>query len=81
MVIDQLDWFRALSNVSFNEKVLFFTRTLLCIIQKFIPHETIICDDGDAPWVNKEIKKLMPEKYLAFKSSCCSIKDNSFRKT
>ena len=50
-------------------------KTLLNIIQNFIPHKTIICDDRDPPWVNKEIKKLMVEKNLAFKSYCCSNKN------
>ena len=66
--IDQFDWLKAISNVNIGEKVHFFTKTLLNIIQNFIPHETIICDDRDPPWINKEIKKLMTEKNLAFKS-------------
>ena len=70
--IDQSDWLRALSNVNVDENVYFFTKTLLNIIQNFIPHETIICGDSDPPWINKEIKKLMIEKNLAFKSYCCS---------
>ena len=77
-VIDQFDWLRALSNVNVDEKVYFFTKTLLNIIQNFIPHETIICDDRDPPWINKEIKKLMIKKNLAFKSYCCSNR-NIFR--
>ena len=72
--IDQFDWVRALSNVNVDEKVYFFTKTLLNIIQNFIPHETIIFDDRDPPWINKEIKKLMLEKNLAFKSYCYSNK-------
>ena len=72
--IDQFDWVRALSNVNVDEKVYFFTKTLLNIIQNFIPHETVICDDRDPPWINKEIKKLMVEKNLAFKSYCYSNK-------
>ena len=55
--IDQFNWVRALSNVNVDEKVYFFTKALLSIIQNFIPHETIICDDRDPPWINKEIKK------------------------
>ena len=55
-------------------KSFFFTKTLLNIIQNFIPHETIICDDRDPPWINKEINKLMLEKNLAFKSYCYSNK-------
>ena len=71
-VIEQSDWFSALSNVSVAEKVYFFTKMLLNIIQNFIPHGTIICGDRYPPWINKEIKKLMIEKNLAFKSHCCS---------
>ena len=76
--IDQFDWVRALSNVNVDEKVYFFTKTLLNIIQNFIPHETITGDDRDPPWINKEIKKLMLEKYLAFKSYCYSNKSMFF---
>ena len=43
--IDKFDWLRALSSVNVDEKVYFFTKTLLNIIQNFIPHEAIICDD------------------------------------
>ena len=70
--IDQFDWLRALSNVNVDEKVYFFTKTLLNIIQNFIPHETIICDDRDPTWIIQEIKKLLVEKNLAFKSYCYS---------
>ena len=66
--IDQFNWLRALSNVNVDEKIYVFTKTLLNIVQNFIPHETIICDDRDPPWINKEIKKLMTEKNSAFKS-------------
>ena len=34
----------------------------------------IICDDRDPPWIITEIKKLMVENNLAFKSYCCSSK-------
>ena len=61
-----------LSNVNGDDKVYFFTKTLLNIIQNFISHETIICADRDPPWINKKIRKLMVEKNLAFKSYSCS---------
>ena len=54
------------------KKVYFFTKTLLNIIQNFIQHEIIICDDRDPPWIKKEIKKLVAEKNLAFKTYSCS---------
>ena len=72
-VIDQFDWSRALSNANVEEKVYFITKTLLNIIQNFIPHETITCDDRHPPWVNKEIKTLiMIQKNLVLKLYCCS---------
>ena len=70
--IEQFNWLRALSNVNVEEKIYFFTKTLLNIFQNFIPHETTICYDRDPPWINKEIKKLMTEKNLAFKLHCYS---------
>ena len=73
--IDNINWLRVLSNINVDEKVYFFTKMLLHIIQNFIPHEAIICDVGDLPWINKEIKKLMVAKYLAFKWYCCSNKN------
>ena len=73
--IDQFDWSRALFDVNIDEKVYFFTKTQLNMIQNFIPHETIIRDDTDSPWINMEIRKLMTEKNLAFKSCCCSNKN------
>ena len=50
MGIDQFDLLRALSNVNVDKKVYFFTKTLLNIIQNFIPHEIIICADRDPPY-------------------------------
>ena len=72
--INQFVWLRALSNVNVDEKVLLFHQDAAQHNPKFIQHETIICDDRDPPWINKEIKKLMAEKNLAFKSYCCSNK-------
>ena len=43
---------------------------LLKIIRNFIPHERIVCDDRDPPWMNSEIKNLINEKNLAYKSYC-----------
>ena len=60
------------------KKFTFSPKTLLNIIQNFVPHEAIICDDRDPLWINKEIKKLIVEKNLAFKSYCCSNKNIFF---
>ena len=60
--IDNFDWNRALDNVSPNRQVSIFNDTILNIISNFIPHETIICDDRDPPWINSKIKKVIHEK-------------------
>ena len=59
---------RALSNVSVDKKVCYFTKTLINVIHNFIPHERVVCEDRDPPWINKEIKKLINEKNSAYKS-------------
>ena len=66
--INEFHWIRALSNVSVEEKVCYLTETLLNIIHNFMPHERIVCDDQDPPWINKEIKILINEKNSAYKS-------------
>ena len=69
-VANEFDWTRALSNAIVDEKVCYFTKTLLNIIHNFIPHERIICDDRDSPWINKDIKKQINKKNSAYKSYC-----------
>ena len=34
------------------------------ILSNFIPHETIVCDDRDLPWINSKIKNLIKEKNI-----------------
>ena len=68
--INEFDWIRALSNVSIDKKVCYFTETLLNIIHNFIPHEIIVWENRDPPWMNNKIKKLINEKNLDYKSYC-----------
>ena len=37
-------------------------------MSNYIPQETIICDDRDPPWINKDIKQLILDKNHAYKS-------------
>ena len=60
--IDNFNWNRALDNISPNRQVSIFNDTILNKISNFIPHETIICDDRDPPWINSIIKKVIHEK-------------------
>ena len=45
-------------HLNINEIVSFFNKTILNIVSNFIPHEIIICDDRDPPWINTRIKSL-----------------------
>ena len=45
-----------------------FNKTIKNIMSNHIPHETIICDDRDPPWVNKDLKQLILDKNHAYKS-------------
>ena len=56
------DWEKALSNTSVNEKVAIFNRTILNILNNFIPHETIVCNDRNPPWFNVKIRLLIKKK-------------------
>ena len=37
------------------------------IVSNFIPHETLICDDRDPPWINTRIKNLINDKKILYK--------------
>ena len=69
--INEFDWTR----VSIDKRVCYFTETLLNVIYNFIPHERIVCDNRDSPWMNGEIKKIINEKNLADTSYCCFNRD------
>ena len=51
-----------------NEKVYLFNKTIKNIVSDYIPHETIICNDKDSPWNNKNIRKLINDKNHAYRS-------------
>ena len=61
--IKEFNWERALSNTSVNEKV-----DILNILNNFIPHEIVVCDDKDPPWFNNRIKSLIQEKNATYKT-------------
>ena len=48
---------RAFSNLNINKRVSFFNKTILNRVSNFNPHETVICDDRDPPWIITKIKK------------------------
>ena len=52
-----------------------FNQTIINILCNFIPHETVLSDDRDPPWMNKEIKKLIHEKENIFNCFCQNNND------
>ena len=59
---NNFDWNRALDYASQNRQISIFNDTILNIISNFIPHEAIICDGRESPWINSKIKKVIHEK-------------------
>ena len=55
--------------------VFLFNRTIKNILSNYIPHEIIICDDRDPPWINNRVKELISEKNNAFQCYLRSNKD------
>ena len=56
--INKFDWDKAFANKHVDEKVLIFNKTFN-ILSNFIPHEVLVCDDKDPPWLNAKIKTLI----------------------
>ena len=57
---NQFTWDNRFSNLDVNRKVHLFKRTVKNILTLYrIPHETVICDDRDPPWINSKIKGLI----------------------
>ena len=55
-----------------------FNKTIKNIMANYIPHETIICDDRDPPWINTDIKQLILNKNHTYKSYIRSDKSLQF---
>lgn len=58
-ILTNFNWEGAFSSTDINQKVENFSKTILNILNNFIPHETIVCDDKDPPWMTNEIKDLI----------------------
>ena len=65
--MNEFNWERAFFNLNINEMVSVFNTTIKNIMANFIPHETIICDDRDPPWINNRIKQLIYERNSLYK--------------
>ena len=66
-IIFPIDWKKAFENTSVYEKVATFNKNILNILHNFIPHETLLADGKDSPWLTSKIKNLINEKHTVFK--------------
>ena len=61
------DWENKLSLIGINDQVTLFNETIVNIMSNFIPNETMIFDDRDPPWLNKNIKNIINYKNAIYK--------------
>ena len=72
-------------NLDVNEMIFLFNRTIEIILSNYIPHEIIICEDRDSPWVNirveELIRKMISSKviFIVLRIPNYSIKTNVFK--
>ena len=62
----------AFFNLDIIKMVFVCNTTIKNIMANFIPHEAIICDDRDPPWMKNRIKKLIYER----NSLCKDYREN-----
>ena len=73
--IEQFSWEESFRNLNINEMVSLFNRTIKNILPNYIPHETIICDDKEPPCFNNNVKELIKQKNITYKSYILSDKN------
>ena len=65
--IQGLDWNKAFSDKSTDEKAFILTKAILNVMSNFVPNEIVTIDDRDPPWINTKIKSLIKNKTEYFK--------------
>ena len=64
--INSFDWEKVFSNIDVDKMVYIFNQTIINILCDFVPHETVLHNDRDPPWMNNELKRLIHEKKNIF---------------
>ena len=65
--MNEFNWERAFFNLNINEMVSVFNTTIKNIMANFVPHETVISDYRDPPWINNRIKKIIYRQNSLYK--------------
>ena len=66
--IENFDWNNLFSGQDIHDQVNLFNTTILNIFRSFIPNKVILCDDKEPPWVNEEVRLLIKQKSLMFRT-------------
>ena len=66
--IENFDWNKLFSGQDIYNQVNLFNTTILNIFRNFIPNKVILCDDKEPPWVNEEVRLLIKQKKLMFRT-------------
>ena len=61
--ITYFSWERAFENLSVDEKVSLFNKTIKNKLSNYISYEIITIDEKDPPWFNKNVKSLIAEAW------------------
>ena len=61
------NWENKLSLIGINDQVALFNETILSIVSNFTPNETMIFDDRDPPWLDKNIKNIVNYRNAIYK--------------
>ena len=65
--IKDFNWENKHSLIDIKDQVVLFNETIVNNMSKFIPKETMIFDDRDPPWLNKNIKNMINYKNAIYK--------------
>ena len=57
--MNEFDWKKVFFNIDVDKMDFIFDKNIINTLVNFTPHETVLFDDRDLPWMKKEIKKLI----------------------
>ena len=66
--IENFDWNKLFSGQDIHDQVNLFNTEILNIFRNFISNKVILCDDKEPPWVNEEVRLLIKQKKLMFRT-------------
>ena len=60
--ISGFNWERSFPNKDVDKMDNIFNETVSNVLNNYVPHEPIICDDQYPQWINNKVKKAIQEK-------------------